>query len=114
MDVRKNKVKKAFTQISFDNGLRKLKKLGLCGTGFLIMIEMPSDMKGLLKSITRSRSEVMVIDAIAMSASRLMSSPTMPSQPPATFAFSEPYFPSLTIRSSSLQKFRENRKEKSN
>lgn len=33
------------------------------------MIEMPRDMNGLLKSITRSRSEVMVIEAMAMSAS---------------------------------------------
>lgn len=33
------------------------------------MIEMPSDMNGLLKSITRSRSAVIVIGAIAISAS---------------------------------------------
>lgn len=33
------------------------------------MIEIPSDMNGLLKSITRSRSDVIVIGAIAMSAS---------------------------------------------
>lgn len=33
------------------------------------MIEMPSDMNGLLKSMTRSRSDVIVIGAIAISAS---------------------------------------------
>jgi hypothetical protein len=92
---------KPLTQISFDNGLRKLKKLGLCFTGFLIIIEMPSDMNGLLKSMTLSRSEVIVIDAIAISDSRLTNSPTTPSQPPATLGFSEPCFPSLTILISS-------------
>ena len=35
------------------------------------MIEMPSDMKGLVKSITRSRPDVMVRGATAMSASYL-------------------------------------------
>lgn len=33
------------------------------------MIEMPNDMNGLLKSITRSRSAVIVMGAIAISAS---------------------------------------------
>lgn len=33
------------------------------------MIEMPSDMNGLLKSMTRSRSDVIVIGAMAISAS---------------------------------------------
>lgn len=81
----------------------------------MIMMEMPSDMNGLLKSITRSRSEVMVIDAIAISDSRLINSPTMPSHPPATFGFSEPYFPSLTILSSSSKVLceKKNKKEKS-
>jgi len=37
--------------------------------GFFIMILMPRDINGLLKSITRSRSEVMVRGAIAISAS---------------------------------------------
>lgn len=57
------------TQISFDSGFKKLNTPGFCLTGFFIMIEMPSDMNGLLKSITRSRSDVIVIGAIAMSAS---------------------------------------------
>lgn len=37
--------------------------------GILIMMDMPNDMKGLLKSITLSRSDVMVIGAMAISAS---------------------------------------------
>lgn len=95
------KKEEKLTQISFDNGLRKLKKLGFCFTGFLIMIEMPNDINGLLKSITRSRSDVMVIDAIAISDSRRINSPTKPSQPLAACAFSDPYLPSLTTRISS-------------
>ncbi|KAI9587692.1 hypothetical protein GQX74_003538 [Glossina fuscipes] len=47
----------------------KLNTPGVCLTGFLIIIEMPSDMNGLLKSITRSRSAVIVMAAIAISAS---------------------------------------------
>lgn len=39
---------------------------GFC---FFAMIEMPNDMNGLLKSITRSRSDVIVIGAMAKSAS---------------------------------------------
>lgn len=62
-------VREPRTQISLDNGFRKLNTPGFCLTGFLIIIEMPRDMKGLLKSITRSRSDVIVIDAIAISAS---------------------------------------------
>lgn len=57
------------THISFERGFRKLKTPGFCFTGFLIMIDIPSDMNGLLKSMTRSLSEVIVIDAIAISAS---------------------------------------------
>jgi len=57
------------TQISLLSGFRKLKTPGFCLMGFFIMMLMPRDMNGLLKSITRSRSEVMVIGAIAMSAS---------------------------------------------
>lgn len=103
----------ALTQISFDNGLRKLKKLGFCFIGFLIIMDIPSDMNGLLKSTTRSRSEVIVIDAIAISDSRRTNSPTIPSQPPATLGFSEPCFPSLTIRISSWEKREEEKiKEK--
>lgn len=59
----------SLTQISFDSGFRKLKTPGFCLTGFFIMIDIPSDINGLLKSITRSRSDVIVIGAIAMSAS---------------------------------------------
>lgn len=57
------------TQISLERGLRKLKTPGFCLTGFLIMMLMPRDMKGLLKSMTLSLSEVMVIEAMAISAS---------------------------------------------
>lgn len=57
------------TQISFESGFRKLKTPGFCFTGFLIIMLMPSDMNGLLKSITLSLSEVIVIEAMAMSAS---------------------------------------------
>jgi len=41
---------------------------GFCFSGFLIMMLMPSCMNGLLKSITRSRVDVIVIGAMAMSA----------------------------------------------
>lgn len=57
------------TQISLLKGLRKLNTPGFCLTGFLIIILIPSDMNGLLKSMTRSRSDVIVIGAIATSAS---------------------------------------------
>lgn len=57
------------TQISCDKGFMKLNTPGVCFTGFLIMMEMPSDMNGLLKSMTRSRSAVIVMAAIAISAS---------------------------------------------
>lgn len=57
------------TQISCERGLRKLKTPGFCFIGFLIMMEMPRDMKGLLKSMTRSLSEVMVMGAMVKSAS---------------------------------------------
>lgn len=70
--------------------------------GFFIMIDMPSDMKGLLKSMTRSRSAVIVIGAIAMSASCRINSPTIPSQPDTALGFSVPYFPSLTILISTI------------
>lgn len=57
------------TQISLLRGFRKLNTPGFCFIGFLIMMLIPKDMKGLLKSITRSRSDVIVMGAIAMSAS---------------------------------------------
>lgn len=57
------------TQISCDKGFMKLKTPGVCLTGFLIIIEIPSDINGLLKSMTRSRSAVIVMAAIAISAS---------------------------------------------
>ena len=56
----------------------KVKTPGLCLTGSLIMMEMPSDMKGLVKSATCSRWELMVRGAMAISASLLTSSPTIP------------------------------------
>jgi hypothetical protein len=40
--------------------------------GFLIIIEIPKDMKGFVKSMTRSRADVMVNGAIAISASYLV------------------------------------------
>lgn len=58
----------SLTQISFDNGFKKLNIPAFCFC-FLAMIEMPSDINGLLKSITRSRSDVIVIGAMAISAS---------------------------------------------
>ena len=47
----------------------KLNTPGFSFTGFLIMMEMPRVMKGLVKSITRSLEDVMVRGAMAMSAS---------------------------------------------
>lgn len=61
----------ALTQISCDNGLKKLNTPGFCLIGFLIIILIPKDINGLLKSMTLSRSLVIVIGAIAMSASWL-------------------------------------------
>lgn len=87
----KNKANEmTLTQISFDNGLIKLKNDSCCFNGFLIMIEMPWFMKGVEKSITRSRSDVIVSGAMAISASRRTNSPTIPSQPPTSFGFSLP------------------------
>lgn len=57
------------TQISLESGFKKLNTPGFCLTGFLIIIEIPRDMNGLLKSITRSLSDVIVMEAIAISAS---------------------------------------------
>ena len=42
---------------------------GFCLSGFLIMMEMPRFMKGFEKSNTLSRTDEIVIGAIAMSAS---------------------------------------------
>jgi hypothetical protein len=57
------------TQISRDRGFKKLKTPGFCFTGFFIIIEIPRDMNGFEKSITRSLSDVIVMLAIAISAS---------------------------------------------
>ena len=54
---------------TWESGSMKEKTWGSLSTGLLIMMEMPSDMKGLVKSSTFSRSEVMVSGAKAMSAS---------------------------------------------
>lgn len=58
-----------FTQISCDRGFKKLKTPGFCFIGFFIIIDIPKDMNGLLKSITLSLSDVIVIGAMARSAS---------------------------------------------
>ena len=47
----------------------KEKTPGFCFSGFLIMMEIPKDMNGLEKSMTRSRKEVIVSGATARSAS---------------------------------------------
>jgi len=41
---------------------------GFCFSGFLIMMLIPRFMNGLLKSMTRSRIDVIVMGAIAISA----------------------------------------------
>ena len=56
-------------QISYDSGYIKENTPGTSLVGFLIMMEIPRLMNGFEKSITRSRSDVMVNGAIAMSAS---------------------------------------------
>lgn len=61
--------KKTQSQISLDKGLIKLRTPGVCFFGLYTIILMPSDMKGLENSITRSRSELIVKAEIAMSAS---------------------------------------------
>lgn len=55
-------------QISYASGSRKEKTPGLDFCGFLIMMEMPKLMKGLEKSITSSRTRVIVRGATAISA----------------------------------------------
>ena len=55
-----------------------VKTPGLCLMGSLIMMEIPIDMKGLVKSATCSRWELIVSGAIAISACRLTNSPTIP------------------------------------
>lgn len=57
------------TQISCDSGFMKLNTPGVCLIGFLIIIDIPSDMNGFEKSITLSLSAVIVIAAMAISAS---------------------------------------------
>ena len=54
---------------SYDKGLRKEKTLGPFLSGFFIMIDMPSFIKGLEKSMTLSLLAVMVRGAMARSAS---------------------------------------------
>ncbi len=55
--------------ISYDRGYMKEKTPGISFVGFLIMMLIPRLMKGLLKSITLSRTDVIVNGAIARSAS---------------------------------------------
>lgn len=56
-------------QMECERGSMKLNTPGFCFSGFLIMMEMPRLIKGLLKSMTLSRMEVMVSGAMARSAS---------------------------------------------
>lgn len=56
-------------QISSENGVKKLKTPLLFGAGRFIMMETPTVMKGLVKSITSSLSDVIVSGATAISAS---------------------------------------------
>ncbi len=55
--------------ISYDRGYMKEKTPGISLMGFLNIMLIPKLMKGLLKSITLSRTEVIVNGAIARSAS---------------------------------------------
>ena len=57
------------TQICKLSGSMNEKTPGFCFSGFLIMMLMPSCMNGFEKSMTRSRCDVIVSGAIAMSAS---------------------------------------------
>ena len=68
-----------------DNGCMKEKISGFFFAGFLIIIDMPNDRNGFVKSITRSRALVIVSGAIARSASLLINSPTNPFHPTAEF-----------------------------
>jgi hypothetical protein len=54
--VIKSMEKKIFTQISSDNGLRKLNKPGFSGFGNLKSIAIPKLRNGLVKSICFSRA----------------------------------------------------------
>ena len=56
------------SQMCVSSGSMNENTPGFCFSGFLIMMLMPSCMNGLLKSITRSRIDVIVIGAMAMSA----------------------------------------------
>ena len=56
-------------QISLESGYMKLKTPGELFSGFWIMMLMPRLMNGFEKSITSSRSAVIVSGAIARSAS---------------------------------------------
>ncbi len=84
-------------QISLLSGFMKEKTPGRCLAGFLIMMEMPSDMNGFVKSVTASRWELMVSGAMATSASLRTSSPIIPFQPPGESLSTLPYLPSFTV-----------------
>ena len=56
-------------ETSAESGFMNEKTPGMSLIGFLIMMLMPRLMNGLLKSITRSRADVIVNGAIARSAS---------------------------------------------
>lgn len=68
-EEKKKKNNIMLTHISFESGLRKLNIPSFSLTGFFIIIEMPCDINGLLKSMTLSRSDVIVMAPIAISAS---------------------------------------------
>jgi len=57
------------SQTSRERGSKKLNTCGICFTGLLIMMLMPNEANGFVKSITRSLSAVMVNGAMAISAS---------------------------------------------
>lgn len=57
------------SQTSRERGSKKLNTCGICLTGLLIIMLMPNEANGFVKSTTRSLSAVMVNGAIAMSAS---------------------------------------------
>jgi hypothetical protein len=57
------------SQISFESGLMKESTEGDSFFGLYTMIEIPSDINGFVKSITRSLSDEIVNAEIAMSAS---------------------------------------------
>lgn len=78
------KKKKEFNEIYQICGLKGFMNENISGfflAGFLIIIDMPNDKNGFVKSITRSLALVIVNGAIARSASFFINSPTNPFHP---------------------------------